>query len=132
MIRGSLVVAALLLVSGCGGADDSAGSGGPFSCSVTLPGTAGGSAVLALCVDAVGGTQQDVANNRQQCTQQGNAFALALCPHAGAAGGCRESQGGTQITTWYYADMTAEGTKSLCEGLAQFAPSGLTIEFVLP
>ena len=130
MTRGCVVVAALLLLTlGCGGSDD---SGGPFSCSVKLPGAAGGGATLALCVDAFGGTQQDVANNRQQCAQQGNTFALALCPHAGAVGGCRESQGGTQITTWYYADMTAEGTKSLCEGLAQFAPSGLTIEFVLP
>ncbi len=73
-----------------------------------------------------------MANNEQQCVQQGNTFAEAPCPHAGASGGCRTSQGGVQITTWYYADSTADDTKALCEGLARFAPSGVTIEFVLP
>lgn len=118
-----------MLVSGCSSSD---GDGGPASCSAALPGSDAGTGAPAVCIDLVGGSAQDVTNNRQQCTQQGNTFALALCPHAGAVGGCRESYGALQITTWYYADMTASGTQTLCEGLAQFAPSGVKIEFVLP
>jgi hypothetical protein len=114
---------------GCSSSDDSAG---PVSCSAALPGAGGGAAAPAVCVDVVGGTEQDVANNRQQCAEQGGTFALALCPHTGASGGCRTSQGAAQITTWYYADTTADDTRALCEGLARFAPNGVTIEFVSP
>ena len=132
MIRGRVVVALLAMpVWGCSGADGS-DSAGPVSCSAALPGAAGGAATPALCVDLVGGTAQDVADNRQQCTPQGNTFAFALCPHTGASGGCRESLGAVQITTWYYADTTAADTKALCEGLARFASNGVSIEFVLP
>jgi hypothetical protein len=85
-----------------------------------------------VCVDVVGGTEKDVANNREQCAQQGNTFSLTLCPRTGAAGGCRERHGDVAITTWYYSDATPSDIKMLCEGLAAFAPGGLTIEFVSP
>ncbi len=132
MTWGYLVaVGVLLSVSGCGGSDG-ADSAGPVSCSASLPGSAGGAAAPLLCVDLVGGTAQDVADNRKQCVQQGNTFAFGLCPHAGAGGGCRVSQGSQQITTWYYDGVTASDTKSLCDGLASFASGGVTITFVLP
>jgi len=125
-----------MLVCGCSsdGSDGSDGSerAGPVSCSAALPGADAGAAAPAVCVDLVGGTAQDVANNRRQCMQPGSTFALALCPHVGASGGCRESYGAVQITTWYYDDTTADDTKALCDGLARLAPAGVTIEFVLP
>ena len=124
------------LVWGCSsdGSDGSDGSdsAGPVSCTAAIPGAAGGAAAPAVCVELVGGTAQDVAGNRQQCMQPGNTFALALCSHAGASGGCRENFGAVQITTWYYADTTAADTKDLCDGLARVAPKGVTIDFVLP
>ena len=123
-----------MLVGGCSGSDSagSAGSAGPVSCSAALPGSDGGAATPALCIDFVGGTVQDVADNRRQCVRQGNTSALTLCPHMGASGGCRQSESYVQMTTWYYDDTTAEDTKALCDEAARFAPSGVTIEFVLP
>ena len=90
----------------------------------------------AICIEAWGGTAQDLANNRQQCAAQGNMFALEPCPRAGALGGCRETAPGAGgvLTTWYYASgaSTAADIEMLCQGLASVAPAGLMIEFVRP
>lgn len=93
--------------------------------------------MVALCVEASGGTAQDLATNRQQCAAQGNMFAEELCPRAGALGGCRQTTAGTPvaITTWYYGDggtSSAAEIQMLCEGLASIAPPIIMIEFVLP
>jgi len=122
----SLLFGGLLLsVAGCGGSEE---MGGPASCSAALP----GATVPTVCIDLVGGTTQDIVNNREQCAKQGNTFALELCNHAGAVGGCRESHGSVAITTWYYPDATQSDIKMLCESAARFASNGIKIEFVLP
>jgi hypothetical protein len=126
-------VTALVVIGGCGGSDaDALPPGGTYSCRAMFPGTD----MLALCIEASGGTGQDLENNRQQCTAQGNTFASEPCPLAGALGGCRQTvaAAGAVITTWYYADgtATADDIQMLCEGLAGVAPAGVTIQFVLP
>ena len=93
--------------------------------------------MVALCVEASGGTAQDVVTNRQQCAAQGNMFAEEPCPRVGALGGCRQTTAGAPVvlTTWYYGDgtsMTAADVQMLCEGLASVAPSIVMIEFVRP
>jgi hypothetical protein len=133
------IVGALLVLAGCGGDGTGAGGippGGAYSCRAASPGADGGAGTVVLCLEASGGTAQDLANNRQQCATQGNTFASEPCPRAGALGGCRERVAGASIvlTTWYYADGngTADDIRMLCEGLARVAPAGLTIEFVSP
>jgi hypothetical protein len=136
------MMAALVVVAGCGGGGgDGAGGlppGGTYSCQATFPGVDGGAGMLAVCLDATGGTAQDLANNRQQCTAEGNTFVEEPCPHTGALGGCRETAAGAGIvlTTWYYDDgsglQTSADIQTLCEQLAGIAPATLMIEFVRP
>jgi len=133
------MVGALVVIAGCGGSGPGAGGippGGTYSCRAAFPGVDGGAGTLVLCLEASGGTAQDLANNRQQCATQGNTFAAEPCPRAGLLGGCREKPTGANIvlTTWYYADGsgTSDDIRMLCEGLARIAPAGLSIEFVRP
>jgi hypothetical protein len=94
--------------------------------------------MLAVCLDIAGGTAQDQASNRDQCTAQGNMFVAAPCPRTAALGGCRETVTGQTlvITTWYYDDgsglQTSADIQMLCEGLASVAPPQLMIQFVSP
>jgi hypothetical protein len=56
------LVMVLVLLAGCG--DDGTGdavSGGTYSCRAAFP----GSSTPAVCIEASGGTAQDLANNRQ-------------------------------------------------------------------
>ncbi len=133
-MKACAIIALLFLsISGCGGGSGgSEGDAGPVSCSTALPGSPNGS--VAVCVDLVGGTTEDVKRNRDQCTQQGNTFAQELCPKAGAVGGCRERLGSLAITTWYYAEggATSSDIQTICAGLARVASGGVTIEFVSP
>jgi hypothetical protein len=127
---------ALLLIAACGGGDGD-GVAGTYSCRAAFPGADGGAGMLAVCLDASGGSTQDMANNRQQCIAQGNTFSSEACPHMGALGGCRQTATaapGAVLTTWYYADgsSTAADIQMLCDGLASIAPPSLMIEFVLP
>jgi hypothetical protein len=135
------MVAALVVIAGCGGGDGTGGGlspGGTYSCRAALPGVDGGMGMVAVCLEASGGTAQDLASNRQQCMTQGNTFASEPCPRDGALGGCRETLAGSSLalTTWYYADssglQTSDDIRMLCEGLASVAPASLTIQFVLP
>jgi len=133
------MVVALVAIASCGdGAADGGGlpPGGTYSCRASFAGTDGGAGSLAVCLEASGGTAQDLANNRQQCTTQGNMFALEPCPRTGALGGCRQTTAGINavLTNWYYTDgsSTAADIQMLCEGLASIAPSIITIDFVLP
>jgi len=129
------MVAALVVIASCGdgggGGPGGLPPGGTYSCRAALPG-----GMLAVCIDATGGTAQDLENNRQQCMAQGNTFALEPCPLAGALGGCRETVAGVPavLTTWYYADgsSTAADIQMLCEGLAGIAPPSIMIQFVQP
>lgn len=141
MCRRIAIAAALVVIAGCGGSDGPGGGlppGGTYSCRAAFPGVDGGMGMLAVCLEASGGTAQDLASNRQQCTMEGNTFASEPCPRDGALGGCRETLVGTTLvlTTWYYADASGLGTsddiRMLCEGLAGVAPPSLTIQFVLP
>jgi len=127
------------VIAGCGGSDGAGGGlppGGTYSCRAAFPGADGGMGMLAVCLDASGGTAQDYANNRQQCMAEGNTFVPEPCPHEGALGGCRETVAGAGVvlTTWYYADAggTSDDIRMLCEGLAAIAPPQLMITFVLP
>jgi len=135
---GAALVAALVLIAGCdGGPGDSAGPGGPYaySCSASFPSPDGGAGAPVLCLDATGGTAQDLANNRQQCAQQGNTFSFDPCPHANAVGGCRQTQGTLVLTDWYYRDgsvPTVSDIQTICAELASLAPPSLHVEFVLP
>lgn len=128
------MVALLMAATGCGGSDDSDSAAGPFSCTASAPGAAGGAAKPELCIDTVGGSVKDAADYRQKCSSTpGSTFAPALCPHAGSTGGCRQTFGSVQTTTWWYdSDMTTADTKSLCDGLASVAGGSIKIEFVLP
>ena len=129
------IVTALIVIAGCGGNGGSLPAGGTYSCRAAFPGADGGAGTLALCLEASGGTAQDLANNRQQCAAQGNTFVSEACPRAGALGGCRETTPGIVLTTWYYAsgtDETSDDIQKLCEGLASVAPAGLMIQFVRP
>ncbi len=128
------MMAALVVIASCGDADggpDGSLPGGAYSCRAAFPGED-----TLLCLEASGGTSQDLASNRQQCAAQGNTFAEEPCPREGALGGCRETVAGSSLeaTIWYYADgsSTAADIRMLCEGLASVAPSSLMIEFVLP
>jgi hypothetical protein len=129
------MVAALAVIASCGdGAGDGAG-GGDFSCRAAFPGADGGAGMIAVCIDAMGATAQQVASGRQMCAAQSNMFAEELCPRTGALGGCRQTTAGSPVlTTWYYADggSTSDDIRMLCEGLASIAPSIVRIEFVLP
>lgn len=127
------LVGALAFVAGCGGGGDGS-IAGTYSCQAAFPGVDGGAATPAVCIDISGGGAQEMNSARQQCTAQGNMFSSEPCPHTGALGGCRQTQGGIALTTWYYSDgySTASDIQSLCEGLAGVAPSGLMIQFVLP
>jgi hypothetical protein len=132
------MVAMLALIASCGdsGGDGPGGAGGTYSCRAVSPGTDGGVGTTAVCLEASGGSAQDLASNRQQCAAQGNTFAQEPCPHEGALGGCRETTTGSTgvLTNWYYADgySTAADIQSLCEGLAGVAPKVIKIEFVRP
>jgi len=133
------IVTALVVFAGCGGGDGEGGGlppGGTYSCRAGFPAADGGAASLLLCLEASGGTAQDLANNRQQCTGQGNMFASEPCPRAGLVGGCREAPvgAGAVLTTWYYADSgaTADDIQMLCAQLASVAPASLNVQFVLP
>ena len=92
--------------------------------------------MVAVCLEASGGTAQDLTNNRQQCTAEGNMFVSEPCPRTGALGGCRETTtlSNAVLTTWYYQDgnSTAADIQSLCEGLAGVAPAQVMITFVTP
>jgi hypothetical protein len=131
------IAAALFVMAGCGG-DDGGGlpPGGTYSCRAGFPAADGGAGSLLLCLEASGGTAQDLANNRQQCTAEGNTFASEPCPRAGLVGGCRETPvgSGAVLTTWYYADSgaTAADIQMLCDELASIAPASLNVQFVLP
>jgi hypothetical protein len=130
------MVTALVVIASCGDGTGGGPGGGDFSCRAAFPGADGGAGMVALCVEASGGTAQDLATNRQQCSVQGNMFAEEPCPRAGALGGCRQTTAGAGVvlTTWYYADgsSTAADIQMLCEGLASVAPPIVTIDFVLP
>jgi hypothetical protein len=134
------MVAPLALIAACGdGAGGGSGipPGGVYSCRAAFPGADGGMGMVALCVEASGGTAQDAENNRQQCAAQGNMFAPEACPRAGLLGGCRQTIAGSDAvaTTWYYGDgtsTTAADIQMLCEGLASIAPPPLMIQFVRP
>lgn len=135
------VVAALVVFASCGdgggGGPGGIPPGGTYSCRAAFPGADGGAGTPAVCLDVSGGTAQDFANNREQCTAQGNMFAEEPCPRAGALGGCRQTTtaaAGVVLTTWYYASgsSTAADIQMLCEGLASVAPAIIRIEFVLP
>jgi hypothetical protein len=141
-------VVALLFVASCGGGGDGGGGGagaggngnsatGTYSCQVAFPGADGGAGMTALCQEISGGTTQDMASIRQQCSAQAGTFMSDPCPRAGALGGCRETATaapGVAITTWYYTDgsSTSADIQSLCEGLSGVAPAGLKVEFVAP
>jgi hypothetical protein len=128
----------LVLVAACGDGADGDGfvPGGTYSCRAAFPGADGGAGMPVVCIEASGGSAQDLANNRQQCATQGNMFAAEPCPRAGALGGCRETAIGTGgvLTTWYYASgsSTSADIQMLCEGLASIAPTSLMITFVRP
>jgi hypothetical protein len=136
----AVIAAALLLAAGCDGGMAPAADGGvppgpvgPYSCRASLPGADGGAGTLVICLDAVGGTAQDLASNRQMCELQNNTFVLEPCPRENALGGCRQSQPGIELTIWYYADgspTTPSDIQMLCEGLP--ALPGVTITFVTP
>ncbi|MEP6652201.1 MAG: hypothetical protein ABJA82_02520 [Myxococcales bacterium] len=133
------IVAALVAIAGCGGSGNDAGGllpGGTYSCRAAFPGADGGAGTVVLCLEASGGTAQDLSKNRQQCAAQGNTFVSEPCPREGVLGGCRETAAGVAIvlTTWYYAEGTgtADDIRMLCEGLASIAPSALMIRFVRP
>jgi hypothetical protein len=142
--RARIAVVAALVLGGCGGGAGGGGpdgglpAGGTSSCRAALPGVDGGAGMLAVCIDVAGGTAQDQASNRDQCTAQGNMFVAAPCPHDGALGGCRETVAGQTLvlTTWYYDDgsglQTSADIQMLCEGLAGVAPAPLKIQFVTP
>jgi hypothetical protein len=73
-----------------------------------------------LCLEVTGGTAQDLAKNQQSCSAQGNQIAMEPCSHTNALGGCRVSQAGVTITTWYYATDSSDDSaqiKQLCAGL---------------
>jgi len=131
------IAAALFVMAGCGdGEGGGLPPGGTYSCRAGFPAADGGASSLLLCLEASGGTAQDLANNRQQCTGQGNTFASEPCPRAGLVGGCRETPvgSGAVLTTWYYADSgaTAADIQMLCDQLASIAPASLNVQFVLP
>ena len=133
------MVAALLLIASCGDGGGG-GPGGPasgtYSCRAAFPGVDGGAGMPAVCIEASGGTAQEMASNQQQCVAQGNMPASEPCPRTSALGGCRQTVvgSGLVLTTWYYADGsgTAADIQMLCEGLASVAPPSLMITFVLP
>jgi hypothetical protein len=134
-MRAALALALLLIVA-CGGAAAPGASTsqppvGGYSCQASFPGVDGGVGMLGVCIDVVGGTTQDLENNRQKCETEGNMFVLAPCPHEGALGGCRETTVGAVLTTWYYDDgsSTPADIQMLCEGLRGL---GLPIQFVTP
>lgn len=135
-MRAALVVG-LLLAGACGGSGTPGGStlppppDGAYSCQASFPGADGGAGMPAVCVEVVGGTAQDVANNRQKCEMEGNTFSLVPCPREGALGGCRETTPTALLTTWYYADGTSTPSdiEMLCD---QLGVLGLPIQFVTP
>ena len=136
----AVTAGALLLVAACDGGMAATADGGlppgavgPYSCQAAFPGADGGAGMLAVCLDAVGGTAQDRENNRQMCELQNNTFVLAPCPHENALGGCRQTQQGIELTIWYYADgssSTPDDIRMLCEGLPPLP--GVMITFVTP
>ncbi len=129
------MVLVLALLVGCG--DDGTGdavAGGTYSCRAAFP----GASTPSVCIEASGGTAQDLANNRQQCAAQGNMFATEGCPRAGLLGGCRETTSASDavLTTWYYTSgsgpSSAADIQMLCQGLGSVAPASVMISFVSP
>ena len=57
------IVAALVVIAGCGSGSDAGGlpPGGTYSCRAAFPGADGGAGALVLCLEASGGTAQDLA-----------------------------------------------------------------------
>lgn len=134
-----VIAGALLLVAACDGGNPLGpdlgippGPVAPYSCRAYWPAPEGGVGMLGLCLDVVGGTAQDLANNRAECEMDNNMFVLAPCPHENALGGCREARPGIALTIWYYADGidTPSDIQMFCEGLP--ALPGVTITFVTP
>lgn len=126
--RASALLLATIVVA-CGSDD----SGAEFSCTAAGFGTAdGGARPPGVCVEGAGASPDDVEKNRQDCARQGGTFALGSCSRAGAVGGCRVSNGGQSVTTWYYGgdgSTTTADVQKICSGLASV---GAPVEFVPP
>jgi hypothetical protein len=124
----AVAVAGLVLLAGCG--DGTGTGGGIYSCAEGAPGGDGGAGTPEVCIEVMGGTAQDLANNQSSCAAAHASFAFAPCSHTGALGGCREALAGSAITTWYYqGTMTVSDVQMTC---AQAASSGLPVQFVSP
>jgi hypothetical protein len=129
----SVPVAALLLLSACGGTGGTVS--GTYSCAEYAENVAGGDSGTALtpvsCVEISGGTTQDLANNQQSCAAAAETFSLEPCPLEGAIGGCRETVPAGSITTWYYQGGP-ETLSQLQTSCAQAASAGVPSQFVMP
>jgi hypothetical protein len=129
----------LVVVTACGGDGSSSGGGGSgayaaFSCTAGFRMADGGAGPPAVCAEASSGTPAQIDSNRAKCLSEGSAFALSACSRQGLAGGCRVSQGGESVTTWYYLDQntTTDSVKQVCAGLSGVAQGAVTVEFVPP
>ena len=123
----ALVLMFALATGGCGSSSSAGSANANGSCTISTTVSAGGITLTQKgCEEAEGLSAAQLQAFMQQCMPTSGAgadagfsqqitYAAGACSRAGAIGGCRITQGGETITTWFYtAGQTAAEIQQQC------------------